>query len=472
MNKLSQSQIDSLIVSQAKNHLIDYCIATNEKYKPNWHHEVIASSLENIAENGDRDFKILIIQMPPRHGKSELATINFPSWYLGNYPDKEIITASYSADLAQDFGRKTREVVSSPAFHKIFNIDLKEDEQSKAKWRTNKGGSYTSVGVGGATTGRGANIFIIDDPIKNREEAESLVYREKVWYWFTSTAFTRLEPKGVMVVILTRWHLDDLAGRILANEEMQKFTKVISFPAIATEKEPLREAGEALWPERFPIAELERTKSFIGPYDFSALYQQSPILSEKQEFKPEWIKKATEQDLEHKTIRRFLTVDTALSKSANSDYTGFCDNSVDQENFWYLRAWRQAVSPKELIDMLFTLHQKNNYEKIGIERTIYYEGIAPFLEDEMRKRNAFLPVVELSHNHSHKDIRIRGLVPRYASGSIFHIACKDLEEEMFMFPFGVHDDVIDATAYQLQVAEQAYAAVDNDEFALYSNSYS
>lgn len=443
------------MTQRAREHLIDFQIATNPRYEQNWHHELIARELEKIEAFGDRDYKVLLVFVPPRHGKSELCSIGFPAWYLGRNPDKEIITVSYSAELAQDFGSKTRAVVAGEAYPLIFNVSLKEDDQAKAKWRTNKGGSYTSVGVGGSITGRGANILLFDDPIKNREEAESEVYREKVWQFFTSTAFTRLEPKGVVVVILTRWHVDDLAGRILKNPELSKRCRVIHIPALATQKETHRNVGEALWPARFSTEALEEIKNTVGPYDWQALYQGSPVFTDTQEFKPEWFKTRPESQILGLNTRNFLTIDTAMSKSAQADYTGFCDNRVDGQNYWNLKAWRMKLGPEELVDAIFAFHQRNNYEAIGIEKTTYTDGLKPYLDSEQRRRKKFLPIVELSHNQTRKEIRIRGLIPRYAAGSIYHLEgeCKDLEEEMFQFPMGLHDDVLDAVAYQLQLAD-------------------
>lgn len=442
-----------MVIQQARNHLIDFCIATNPNYIPAYFHERIAEELENIEKKGDEDYKVLLVFVPPRHGKSELCSIGFPAWYLGRNPTKEIITVSYSAELAQDFGSKTRTVVNSEAYKLIFNVELKEDEQAKAKWRTNQSGSYTSVGVGGAITGRGANVLLFDDPIKNREEAESEVYREKVWQFFTSTAFTRLEPKGVVVVILTRWHIDDLAGRILKNPELSKRAKVIHYPAIRNEK--------PLWGERFNLEALQEIKNTIGPYDWNALYQGNPIASENQEFKPDWFRYEDIQPFGFGT-RRYLTIDTALSKASQADYTGFCDNAVTADNEWHLKAWRQRLSAEELVRTIFSLHASNQYEAIGIEKTAYLDGLKPYLDMEQRRRNQFLPLVELKHNQTAKEIRIRGLIPRYAAGSIIHVkgACKDLEEEMFNFPVGVHDDVLDATAYQLQIADQPHKVLN------------
>ena len=390
-----------------------------------------------------------------------MCSIDFPAWYLGRNPEKEIITASYSADLAQDFGGKTREKVNSPEFQLVFpHVSLKEDEKARGRWRTAQGGSYTAVGVGGPMTGRGANILLIDDPIKNREEANSEVYREKTWEWFTSTAFTRLEPSGVAVVIMTRWHMDDLAGRILEHPELSKRTKVIRFAAIAEQDTPRRKAGQPLWPDRYGLDALSEIRDAVGPYDWNALYMGLPILTESQEFKPQWYKSITEAEVAAMNTRRFLTIDTAMSKKTQADFSGFCDNRVNMENFWHLKAWHLKLGPEELVEMIFTLHQNNQYEAIGIEKTSYLHGLKPYLDSEQRRRNKFLPIVELDHQSTAKEIRIRGLIPRYSAGSVYHIAgeCKALEEEQTNFPVGVHDDVLDATAYQLQIAEKTHQA--------------
>lgn len=397
--------------------------------------------------------------MPPRHGKSQLASINFPSWYLGRNPEKEIIAASYSADLAQDFGAKTRDIVNSDIYHYIFKTSLRSDEQAKGKWRTIEGGTYISTGVGGPITGRGANILIIDDPFKNREEADSEVIREKIWNWYISTAYTRLEKDGSIVIIATRWHLDDLIGRLLKAEESGGDEWVlVSFPAVAIEDEDLRKRGDPLWPKKFPVEVLDKIKKTIGPYEWSSLYQQTPILTEGQEFKREWLQYKDEREVRFLDTRKYLTVDTAFSKKETADYTGFCENSVDKENFWNLKAWRERLGPDDIVEKLFFLHAQNKYEKIGIEKTAYLVGLKPYLEDQMRKRNCFLPIESLSHKGTAKETRIRGLIPRYASRSIVHIKgeCNALEEEMFTFPKGMTDDVLDATAYQLQLAHRPF----------------
>lgn len=452
--KLSSQEKEAIRVI-AKNELIAFNGFVNVRYQASWLHREIARKLEQVEKG---EIKRLMIFVPPRNGKSEIGSILFPAWLLGRHPEKEVITSSYSADLAQDFGYKTRNVVDSQEYQELFKTRLREDSKSKAKWLTEEGGGYTAVGVGGAITGRGADVLIIDDPIKNREEAESQVVRDKVWSWYTSTAYTRLEKNGAIILILTRWHKDDLAGRLLkAQESGGDKWEVIKFPAIAIHDELFRKKGEALWPTKYDLEALNQIKKTIGIYDWSALYMQEPIASENQEFKESFYHYRTIDEVLGLNTRRTLTVDTAISRSASADSTGFCLNFTDKENKWNLKAWREKISPLELIDKLFSLYETFRIDKIGIEKTIYLQAIKPFLEEEMRRRNKFLPIVELEHNQTAKETRIRALLPRYESHSIFHITgqCSDLEEEELSFPQGVHDDVLDAAAYQVQIAQPA-----------------
>jgi phage terminase large subunit-like protein len=195
------------------------------------------------------------------------------------------------------------------------------------------------------------------------------------------------------------------------------------------------------------------TKRVVGPQVWSSLYQQSPITGENQLFSPSWFKYRDASEVDALNTRNFLTIDTAISEKG--DFTGFCDNRVDNQNFWNLQAWRERLNPQDLLDKLFFLHHNARYEKIGIEKTMYSQVIQPFLEEEMRKRNTFLPIVELHHNQKKKEERIKWLVPRYSSGAIYHIRGRtaDLEEELISFPKAKNDDVSDAVAYQVQIAE-------------------
>ena len=215
--------------------------------------------------------KRLIIETPPRHGKSELVSRKFPSFYLAHQPRHEFISASYGATLATNFGREVRNTIASKRHQALFPaLKLAEDSQSKNEWHTNWGGSFYAVGVGGGTTGRGANVLNIDDPVKDRAEAESPVFRQSVWDWFTSVAYTRLMPGGAIIVTMTRWHEDDLVGRLdaLEAEGGEKWRRLI-LPAINAD-------GTALWPEAYPLEDLKRIRETIGERDWASLYEQRP----------------------------------------------------------------------------------------------------------------------------------------------------------------------------------------------------
>lgn len=403
--------------------------------------------------------------MPPRHGKSDTATQKFPSWVLGKHPEWPFIVASYSQELATDFGQGTRDLMDSTNYKAVFETRLRPDTTAKAKWRTEEGGGYTAVGVGGAITGRGFKVGIVDDPFKNREEADSPVTRESVHKWWKSTFYTRQEGNTLIVLILTRWHDDDLAGRLLKEEiEAGKFAtednehdydkwEILEFKAIAEEDEEYRKKGEALWPKKFSVGKLNRTKRSLGGYEWSALYQQNPVDEENQEFKREWLQYKAWADVQVSTTRKFATIDSALSKGATSDFTGVTRNYVDENNDWNIKCQRYRVGPKALIDLIFTLH-KEGMETIGIEEGVYLSAIEPFMKDKMEEYQIFPNVVVLKHNQIMKETRIRGLIPRYENKKIFHIedACVDLEEEYFRFPKSAHDDCLDSLAYQNQIA--------------------
>lgn len=412
-----------------------------------------------------------MVFMPPRHGKSEIVSVQFPAWAIGKDNDRQIIEASYSGDLATDFGRQTRDLIGNKEFSNIFSdVSLSEDSQAKGKWNTNGRGAYNAVGVGGATTGKGADILIIDDPIKNRQDADSEVIRETAHSWYRSTARTRLSPTGAIILVMTRWHDDDLAGRILKSENADKW-EVIRLPAIATQDEEFRKEGEALWGNHFTLDNLNETKSDLGGYEWSALYQQNPVDEESQEIKKEWFRYRKLEEIPE-TNRKFATIDTALSKHAKSDSTGVTRNYVDVDNNWNIISTRYRINSKSLVDLIFQLHGEG-FEQIGIEEGAYIEAVKPFMDEEMSKRNKFPNVITLKHGGVMKETRIRGLVPRYETKKIFHIVgrCTDLEEEALRFPKAVHDDCLDSLAYQLHIAEPPHPESENIDFNLYGSKF-
>jgi hypothetical protein len=451
-----------MVIHQAQKSLIDFSIATDAQYQDTWFHETMAIIFQSVlkkVENGE-DARV-ILTVPPRHGKSELATMKFPAWMLGKHPEWPIMVASYSGDLAVDFGQGTREIMQSPSYQEIFNTRLRPDSQAKGKWMTKEGGGYMSAGAGGAITGKGFKIGIVDDIFKNREEAESDTIRDSRYDWYRSTFYTRQEGNTAIVVIGTRWHTDDLIGRLITKQKEdeenkeEKYDKwtLIEFPAIATKDEDFRKKGEALWAAKFPIDKLRKTENTLGPYEFAALYQCNPITSENQEFNSEWFKRRSWDEVEALDTRKFATIDPG-GKGVENDNTGIIRNYVDKQNKWNLKAMGVHFDSKELLEYIFKLHDEG-FEKIGIEETVYLKAVDPFYKDACIKRNKFPNIVPIKQPATQKEVRIRGLIPRYSAGGIFHIDgdCKDLEDELAVFPKGAHDDVPDALAMQNEIVE-------------------
>src|SRR3990167_4589174 len=253
---VSDEELKHVIAKKtAQEYLQGFCKFTQENYERNWHHKLLLDKLEEVYWRVARgESPRLIIEMPPRHGKSEACSIKFPAWVLGKNPTWPIVVGSYGADLSEKFGRETKDLLCSAKYRELFpNILLRDDSAAKANWALRLGGSYRAVGVGGALTGTGFKIGLVDDPFKNREEAESAVYRDKVWNWFTSTFYTRQEGNAAIIVIMTRWHKNDLVGRLLdlqASNKKEGATdydewEVISFPAIAERDEEYRKIGRA-----------------------------------------------------------------------------------------------------------------------------------------------------------------------------------------------------------------------------------
>jgi predicted phage terminase large subunit-like protein len=449
----------------AARYLVPFCIATDPKYQVNWHHELIALKLEEALEKAVHNEKArIILELPPRHGKSEEATIKFPAWALGKYPDLPIIVSSYSSELSQDFGLKTRDLVSSENYQAIFKVRLRADSKAKGKWITSDGGSYTATGVGGAITGRGFKVGIIDDPIKNREEAESITYRNKVWSWYTSTFYTRQEGQGAIIVILTRWHTDDLVGRLLEKQEADEKAgltefdqwEVVRFPAVADTQEQYRNIGDPLWPEKFNSAALENIKNTVGIYDWVALYQQDPIATETQEFKKEWFRNFEEADLQGKQLIYTTTIDPAVGegKEADNSVVRTVGKELDKPNWYLIEESAGKMDPLQLIDAVF-YHYEKYRSSVFLETVAYQKALKYFITEEQKKRQVYFSINELKKNNEQsKEVRIRGLIPLYKAGVIFHRRSDyELEKELLQFPKGKHDDRIDALASQLEAVE-------------------
>ena len=266
------------VMKLARVDLACYAIAVFPKFELAAHHRLMVDKLEAV-ERGE--IRRLMMFLPPRHGKSLLGTQIFPAWFLGRHPDRSIITASYGQELADDFGRNVRNMVNDSLHRAIFpEFCLADDATSMRRFSTTAGGLYYAVGRGGPITGRGAHLLLIDDVIKDAQEARSEVTRRALYEWFSSVAYTRLQPGGAIVLISTRWHQDDLAGRLLQQDP--KGWDVLCLRAIAEVDESFRRAGDALWTEQFPLEDLEKTREVIGSAAFESLNEQTPAAAEKR----------------------------------------------------------------------------------------------------------------------------------------------------------------------------------------------
>lgn len=379
-----------------------------------------------------------MINMPPRHGKSELASRRFPAWFLGLNPEKSVIAASYNSDLATDFGRQVRNIVGSPEYGHLFEATLAEDSRAANRWSTAQGGGYVAAGVGTAITGRGADILLIDDPLKDREEADSELQRQKIWDWYTSTAYTRLAPGGRIIVIQTRWHEDDLSGRLLVDEARggDKWER-LELPAI-------NDAGEALWPEFYPLNVLERYRNVLPSRDWSALYQQRPTPDEGDYFKREWFR-FYETLPSH--LRIYGASDYAVT-AKGGDYTVHIVAGIDpDDNLYVVDVWRSQAESHVWVEEYINLIHRWKPLKWAQESGQILKSLGPFIDKRMRERRIYCAQEQMS-SVADKPTRSRSFQARAAMGKVYlpHSApwVADFVSELLTFPAGKHDDQVDA----------------------------
>lgn len=386
----------------ARRHLVDFSCYIAPYYRPARHHRLVGEYLElvetYIRTKGKTGIGRLLILEPPRHGKSEQMSRHFPAWVLGRMPDTRVILTSYNADLAAKFSRSARDIVLSGPYRAVFGdlasvdapVELSEDSRSVKSWdlaAPHRGGMQ-AAGVGGGITGSGANLFLVDDPFKNREEAESESHRDTVWEWWTSTAYTRLEDGAAVVGSLTRWHGDDWAGRLLkamaadfqsVDPKSDRYV-VLCLPAICEvdhhrdaqtageayqlekmmdgvwldREDPLgRAQGEALWAEKYNEEDLERIRANVGEYDYQALYQQSPYSRSGNFFRREWFTVVEAAPKLNEVVARMWFWDKAGSVSGKGDYAAGGVMSMTQDGLVYMEnVARRQCTPGERDEMM------------------------------------------------------------------------------------------------------------------------
>lgn len=434
------------------------------------HLDVLDEILQDLAAGRTRR---AVIQAPPRHGKSLLCSVWTPAWYLGRWPERRIILASYDSGLASNFGRQARDILDEHG-QALFGVRLRDDVAAAGRWDIEvrrqgrwkrAGGGMIAVGAGaGGITGFGANLIIIDDPVKNRDDAMSKLRRERVWDWYTSTARTRLEPGGSMMVIMTRWHNADLAGRLLKDSGEEWMD--VRMPALAEPDDMLgRVEGEPLWPGRFDAASLEAMNR-EDPFWFSALYQQRPRPPSGSYFRDdmfryyrtETVGDMTVYDLDGQRFAHdegvvFTTVDLAASKSDQADYTVAM-------TFWLHRATsmllvldvtRRRMEGPDHIRLVKQVFEKWRPSLIGIESVAYQMSLV-----QMAKREG-LPVKALQADRD-KVARALPAATRMEGGNVWLPGqarwLRDFEAELLEFPAGDHDDQVDCLGYGVLEAIQ------------------
>lgn len=457
---MPRSELEQAVRSLAHHHLLDFALVLHPDFLISRHLEKLAEKLEKIEKG---EVKRLMVFMPPRHGKSLLCSQLFPAWYLGRNPNKQIIAASYSTELARDFGRKVRNTLTEQEYKYIFpDVSLAEDSQSIGKFNTNHDGTYVATGIGGSITGRGADVLLIDDVHKDRQEADSEVMRNNVWNWYTSVARTRLMPDGAIIVIMTRWHKDDLAGRLLkaqASGEGEQW-EVVSFPA-------LNENNESLWPSRYPDEELLKIKKAIGPREFSCLFQQNPLDSETQVFHSEFFRYYEQLPPKQEGYEQMITmtVDPAFTKRKTSDYSAIvvCAKIIDKT--YVLEYVRKRLQPSELIDEILRMYKKWQPYKLGIEAFAAQSVIGFYLQEKAASTGINITYEELKQTDD-KITKIKRLEPYIREGKIlWKPEMVELERELLEFPQGDHDDLIDAL--QMSFEFRLFDVPKNDSNAEY-----
>lgn len=416
------------------------------------HLEVLNRKLVDVAESR---INRLIVSMPPRSGKSELISKYLPAWYLGRYPDRRIILTSHESDFAASWGRKVRDIIDEHG-REIFGIAVRPDSSASNRWDiAGRAGGMITAGVGGAITGRGANILVIDDYLKNAQEAHSPTVRENHREWWRSTAYTRLEPGGAAVIVATRWGNDDLIGWLIKEEP--ETWEVINFPALAGDDDPLgREPGEALWPERFDRAKLLEIKGAIGSRWFSSLYQGSPQPDEGGLFKRHWF---TLVDASPAQARRVRFWDLASATGDTSDYTAGIKMAASAGGIYTI---------EDVVHGRWTPHQRDEV----MLQTAHLDGTGVHVYVEQEPGSAGLSVVAAAvrllsgfvirgdRPTGDKATRAGPLAAQCEAGNVRMLRAawnRDAIEELITFPLAEHDDIVDGCSGAFNKLAEAVA---------------
>lgn len=412
-------------------------------FVPARHHLLLLDLLRQISEGSiDR----LLITMPPGSAKSTYSSVLFPPWYLARHPDHQIISASHTVELAQKWGRRVRGVINE--FSAILGYGLADQSQAAGRWETTGGGEYFAAGVGGAIAGWRGDLVVIDDPVRSREDAESATLRDRHWDWYRGDVIPRLKPDARIVLIQTRWHEDDLAGRILAEAAVGNDSwRVISLPAIAEAGDPMgRKPGEALWPEWESEAQLERKRRSIGWRDWNALFQQRPAPEQGSYFRSEWLV-PVDRLPDRKLMRCYGGSDYAVTEG-RGDYTVHMVVGIDPDGHMYLLdLWRERASSDRWVDAFCDLVKRWRPLGWAEEQGQIKSGIGPYLDRRQRELGAYV-ARDGFPTRGDKQIRAQSIRGRMAQDGLRMMTAApwfpSLKSELLSFPDGAHDDQADA----------------------------
>jgi predicted phage terminase large subunit-like protein len=439
--KIESPETDTIPLGQFKGALWrGYQVAKHQTAIDN----LLSQVAEYVLSGGKRGVKRAMIFMPPRHGKTKAVSHMFPAWMLGQKPDLRIIMASYGALLASRNSRTVRNLIQSQDYAQLFpNTKVSEDTASKNEWDTTEGGGVIAVGVGGGVTGHGGKLIVLDDVIKSRAEAESETYRQKTIDWYTSDLLTRLEePNGAIILMMTRWHMNDLAGYLLENEADD--WEVLDLPALANENDPLgRDIGEALWPEAYSEAVLTKRREQMGEYAFSSLYQQAPMPSKGGLFDVSKIKIV---DYAPPKLEKARFYDLAVTAKKHSDYTVGVLLGIDkEENIYILHVYRVQKTPVHVeADIVQNAHGDGRDTRIRLEAEKAGIVQLDYLLNRLDMRGYML---DAKAPEGDKYTRATPVASRVNAEKVFMLRGewnRAFLDELAVFPMGAHDDQVDA----------------------------
>lgn len=445
--------IQEIRLAKARKGLSYFTLHTKPDYLLGWVHKEICDELDRFLQDvADKKSPRLIITMPPRSGKSELVSRRFPAFALGRNPELQIIATSYSSDLSQRFNRDVQRVIDDEKYFDLFpntrlsNSRVRTDSRG-SYIRTSDlfeivghAGAYRSCGVGGGITGQGADILIIDDPIKDRAQAGSKTIRDSIWDWYTSTAYTRLSPGGGVIVMATRWHTDDLIGRLIQRMGEGDTFRIVNYPAIAEHDELHRKAGEALHPERYPLSTLLQIKKTIGSRDWEALYQQHPVPDGGALFKLEWFRRWKASNLPPEFDHTLMSWDMTFKDSKNSDYVVGQVWGKRGPNFYLLDQVRGQWDFVKTKEMVRVLAQK--WPRV-VRKLVEDKANGSAVISELKSTvSGFVPITPTES----KEARASSVTPYFEAGNVFIPEdsaapwVPHYVSELLEFPAGSHDD--------------------------------